>query len=97
MQEQNSHPAPQMQVGTGFRIRTPIDAAMAEGVDIPQTDDGRYFCLLYHLKGVCNTHCGGRHLHRPLSRSEFGMLGEWRDFYCGTSKDSPVREVSTGG
>ena len=75
MQEHNPHPAPQIQVGPGFRIRTDIDATATEGVDIPQIDNGRHFCLLYQLKGVCNIHCGGRHLHGPLSKSEFGMLG----------------------
>ena len=74
MQDHKPHPAPQMHIGTGFRIRMDIDAASADGADNTQTDDGRHFCLSHHHKGVCNTHCGGLHLHRPLSQSEFGTL-----------------------
>ena len=83
MQEHNPHPAPLMQIGPGFRIRKTIDAAAADRVDIPKTDNGRQFYLSYHLKGVCNLHCGGRHLHRPLSQSKFGRLVEWCGRYCG--------------
>ena len=64
--EQNPHPAPQMQICQGLWIRTAIDKAVANGVDIPLTDDGCYFCLSYHLKGVCNTYFGGQHSRRPL-------------------------------
>ena len=61
------------------------------------TDNGRHFCLSYHLKSVCNTHCGGRHLHRPLSQSKFRWLGKWQDRYCGGDEAPPVQEVDTGG
>ena len=50
-----------MQIGPGSSIWTAIVAATADEVDIPQTDENRHFCLSYHLKGVCNTHCGGQH------------------------------------
>ena len=90
-QEKNPHPVPQMHFGPGFWIRTAIGKAAANGVYIPQTDNGRHFCLSYHLKGACNTHCGGRQLHRPLSQSEFGRLGEWRDRYCGREEVPLVR------
>ena len=86
-----------MQLGLGFRIRTSIDAAAVDGVEIPQTDNDRHFCLSYHLKGVCNTHCGSRHFHRPLSQSKLGRLDKWRDRYCGRDEAPPVREVNTGG
>ena len=36
--EKNPHPAPQMQIGPGFRIRIAIDETAANGVDIPLTD-----------------------------------------------------------
>ena len=81
-QEHNPHPAPQMHIGTGFGIRTDINAEAVNRVNIPHTDNGRHFCLLYHLKVVRNTHCGGRHLHRPLSQNKFGWLGDWGDRYC---------------
>ena len=80
-----------MHIGPGFRIRTATDSAVAKVVDIPQMDNGRHFCLLHHLKGVCNTHCGGRHLHRPLSKSKFGRLGKWRNRYCGGDQALPVQ------
>ena len=51
-QEHKPHPALQIQIGPGFRIWTAIDETEANGVNIPQTDDGRHICLLYHLKGV---------------------------------------------
>ena len=34
-QEHNPHPTPQIQIGPGFQIRTAIDAAVADGVNIP--------------------------------------------------------------
>ena len=52
VQEHNPHPTPQMQIWTGFRIRTAINASAADGVDIPHTDNIHHFCLSYHLKSV---------------------------------------------
>ena len=95
-QEHNPHPAPQMQIRPGFRIRTAINEAAANGVNIPQTNGGRHICLLYRLKGVCNTHCGGRNLHRPLSQIELGRIGKWRNRYCGGYEAQPVWKVDTG-
>ena len=43
VQENNPYPAPKMKVGPGFRIRTAIDTLAADGVDTPQTDNGRQF------------------------------------------------------
>ena len=43
-QEQNLHPAPQMHIGPGFMIRTTINKAAENGVNI--------HCLSYHIKGV---------------------------------------------
>ena len=86
-----------MQIGPGFIIQTAIDESAANGVDTPLTDDDRHFCLSYQLKSVCYTHCGGRHLHIPLSQSEFGRLGKWRDCFCGKDKAPPVQEVDIGG
>ena len=60
-------------------------------------DNSRQFFLSYHIKGLCNTHCGGKHSHRPLSQIEFRRLGEWRDRYCGGDEAPPVREVDTNG
>ena len=75
-QEHNPYPAPQMHIGRDFWIWNDINAAAAKRVNIPQTDNSRHFCLLYHLKVVRNTHFGGRHLRRPLSQNEFRWLGE---------------------
>ena len=96
VQENNPNPAQLMQIGPGFRIRMAIDSAAADRVDILHTDDGCHFCLLYHLKGVCNTHCGGCHLNRPLSQSKLGSPGEWRRRYCGGNEEPLVRDVATG-
>ena len=60
------------------------------------TDNSCNFCLLYHLKGVCNTHCGFRNSHKPLYQSEFRKLGEWSKRFCGRDKAPPVRKVDTG-
>ena len=70
-----------MQIGPGFRIRATIDEAEANGVNTPLTEDSFHSLLLYHLKGVCNTHFGGWHLHRPLSQSEFGRFVKWRECF----------------
>ena len=56
-----------MQVAPGFCLQREIDAAEYWGVDTPLKYDGRQFCLSYHLKGVCNSHCGGRHSNRTMS------------------------------
>ena len=72
-----------MKIGPGFRIRTAIDEAEANKVNTPLTYDSCHFCLLYHLKGVCNTNYGGRNFHRPLSQSEFGRLGSMLPFKIG--------------
>ena len=96
-QEQNPYPAPQMQIGPGFRIRTAIYKAASNGVNIPQTENGRHCFLLYHIKGACNTHFGGRHLHIPLSKKEFGRLGKWRNRYFGREEAPLLREVNIGG
>ena len=87
----------QMKIGTGFRIWTAIDEVAANGVDIPQTDSGRHFCLAYQLKGLFNTHCGGQHFHIPLSQSKSGWIDEWRYHYCGKYKAPPVQEVNKSG
>ena len=78
-EEQNPHPAPQMHIGLGFRIQTAIDKAASNRVYILLTDYGHHYCLLCHLKGVGNTHYGGRHSHRPLSQSKCGRLVKWPD------------------
>ena len=72
---QNPAPLPHLQVGSGFRLRQSMEqAADVTGTPVPQTDDGRPFCLSYHLKGVYNSNCGGRHAHRTLSLYEQGVL-----------------------
>ena len=86
-----------MQIGTGFWIQTEIKEAAANGVDIPHKDNRRQFFLSYHIKGVCNTHCGSQHLHIPLSQSKFGRLGKWSDHYCVGDESPPVQEVDTAG
>ena len=53
---QNPDPPLQLQVGPIFRLRQSMEqAAIAIGTPVPQTADGRPFCLSYHLKGVCNS------------------------------------------
>ena len=96
-EEQNPYPAPLLQVGPGFLIRRVIDDTASQGVDIPETDDGRHFCLSFHLKGMCNSNCGGRHSHRALSQSKFGRLVGWCEKFCSEEAAPPVREVDAGG
>ena len=80
---QNPAPIPEFQVGPGFRLRQSMEqAAETSGTTVPQKDDGRPFCLSYHLKGVCNSKCGGRHEHRTLSLHEQGILRTWKSRYC---------------
>ena len=85
-----------MQIEPGFRICTYVNKVAGQGVDILMTDNALHFCLLYHLNGVFNTHCGGQHLHRLLSRSEFGRLSEWCDRLCGRDEVPPVWEIESG-
>ena len=58
-----------------------------------RTADGRPFCLIYHLKGVCNSNCGGCHAHRTLSQHERGTLSEWKSRFC--AETHPMGEIST--
>ena len=67
--EQNLYPAPQLQVGAGFHIYRAIDEATNQGFNIPDTDDGHHILLSFHIKGVCNSNCGGQHSHIALSQS----------------------------
>ena len=79
----------------GFRICRTIDAAAEEIVEISITDDGRHFCLNYHLKGVCKSKCGGRRSHRIMFQGEMGRMTAWRDQLCAEDADPPVNVVNT--
>ena len=58
-----------------FRLCQSMDqAAIATGTPVPLTTDSRPFFKSYHLKGVRNSNCGGRHAHRMLSLHEQGIL-----------------------
>ena len=68
---QNPTPLPHLQVGPGFRLLKSMEhAEKTTGALVPQTNDGRPFCLSYHPKGVCNSNCGGRHAHRTPSHNK---------------------------
>ena len=73
-------------------IETMKQAAIATSTPVPQTADGHPFCLSYHLKGVCNSNCGGRHAHRPLSPHERGILSAWKYRLC--IEQHPVTEIA---
>ena len=65
---QTPAPLPHLQIGPRFRLRQSMEqAAETKYMPVPQTDDGFPFCLSYHLKGVCNSNCGGHHAHRTFS------------------------------
>ena len=70
-----SAPLPQLQFGLGFRLRKSMEKSEETTcTSVTQTDNGRPFCLSYHLRGVCNSNCGGHHGHRTLSSHEQGVL-----------------------
>ena len=76
---QNPTPLTHLQVGLGFRLLQSMEKSeKATGAPVPQNDDGRPFCLSYHLKGVCNSNCGGRHAQMTLSPHEQGVLSDWK-------------------
>ena len=74
-----------------------IDDAESQVVDIPETYDGRHFCLSFHMKGVCNRNCGGQHSHRALSQSELRCFVRWCEKFCSKEAAPPVQEVDAGG
>ena len=74
---QNPQPDPQLQVRPGFRIRRAINNTASKRVHIPVTDDERNFCIMFHLKWVCNRNVGSQNSHRALSRIKFGRLVGW--------------------
>ena len=79
----NPAPLPHLQVGPGFRLRQSMEqAANATGASVPQTDDGRPFCLSYHLKGVSKSNGGVCHAHRTLSPHNQGVLSAWKSRFC---------------
>ena len=94
-QEQNPWPTPAIQVAEGFRLSKAIDMASDVGVEILATDDVRHFCFCCHLKGMCNSHCGGHHSHITLSQGESTRMMEWRDRLCGADAQPLVEEIST--
>ena len=80
---QNPNPLPHLQVGPGFRLRQSMEkVTIATGSPVPQKADGRPFCMSYHLKGVCNSNCGGRHAHRTLYPNERGILSARKSRFC---------------
>ena len=90
---QNPAPLPDLQVRPGFRLWQSMEQAeKATCMPVPQTDDGRPFCLSYHLKCVCNSNCGGCHAHRTLSVHEQGVLNAWKYRFCATPP--PVTEIA---
>ena len=62
------------------------------GSPLLQRADGRPFCLSYHLKGVCNSNCGGHHAHRMLSPHNWGILSAWKSRFC--AETHPVADIS---
>ena len=90
---QNPTPLTHLQVGPGFRLSHSMEQAeKATGAPVPQTDDGRPFCLGYHLKGVCNSNCGGRNAHRTLYPHKQGFLSVCKSRFCPAS--SPVTNIA---
>ena len=59
------------------------------------TNAGLPFCMSYHLKGVCNSNCGGRNAHRRLLTSEHVLLEEFQTQLCGAAP-LPVLKVDVG-
>ena len=90
---QNSTPLPHLQVGPGFRLRQSMEQTENKtGAPVPQINDGRPFCFSYHLKGVCNSTCGGRHAHRTLFHHKQGVLSAWIYRFC--SAPPPVTKIA---
>ena len=86
-------PFPTYKWDKGFRLQQSMEQSnVTTGSPVPQTNDGRPFCLSYHLKGVCNSNCGGCHAHRTLSPHERGTLSLWKSCFC--AETHPVGEVS---
>ena len=91
---QNPNPLLHLQVGPGFRLRQSMEQSnVTTRSPVPQTADGHTFCLSYHLKGVCNSNCDGRHAHITLSPHERGTLSAWKSRFC--AETHPVGEIST--
>ena len=77
----NPTPNANWQVGRA-RIKPMIDEAKAHRVPVPLTDAGRPFCLTYHLKAECHSHCNGTHSHRVLTRGEHARLDAYVRRWC---------------
>ena len=92
----NPEPIDQLQVEQSFNLRLAMD--MTEeimGQAVPLTNGGHLFCMSYHLRGVCNSNCGGRNAHRRLLPKDHGLLAAWKAQFCGSSPP-PVIEVDAG-
>ena len=81
--EKNPYSDPQLQGGPYLQIRCVIEEAANQEVNIPTTDDSCHFFLSFHLKGVCNSNCGGQNSHRGLSQRELDQLVGWHKKFCG--------------
>ena len=90
---QNPAPLPSLQVRPGFRIWKSMEqAAETTSIPVPKIDDRRPFCLSYHLKGMCNSNCGGRHAHMTLSSHKQGVLSAWKSRFC--AAQPPVTKIA---
>ena len=79
----NPWPADHLQVAPSFFLWRAINTKVYQGVDTPLTDEDHHFCLTYHFKSVCNSHCGGRHSHHTMSQADMGRMSTWKDSFCG--------------
>ena len=82
----NSAPITQIQFGSIFKIQIVMDMAEEMVVEaVLHTDEGCPFCMSCHLKGVCKSNYGGRHMHRHLSSIYHVLLSDCKSQLCGIS------------
>ena len=84
-----------LKVYPGLGIRRAIYAVAKEGINVPNRDYNRHFCLSYHFKGVCNSNCGGRQSYRTMTQRNIGWMTEWKNRFFSEDAPPPVTVVET--
>ena len=90
---QNPSSIPHLQVVPVFFLRHSMEkSAGTTGTPVLLTYNSRQFFFSYHLKGVCNSNWGRRHVHRTLSLYKDRVLSAWKSQFC--TAPPPVTKVS---
>ena len=62
---------------TGKRIRDILKKAVTNNNHLPKNSSGVEMCVSYHVKGICNLHCGRKADHKAHTAADTKKLVDW--------------------